>query len=302
MRSFRRLWWPPKARLPASASALRSLADAAEGFNPSELAREIRRAFADSGGDIARFEALVADALKPKPSGKPPGDEETDPPAVEMDEMESRLVGWQQILQNLRGEADQIARTLTHDLFDGFVRAAQGGQRFQVVVNNLIRDLALLAVRAVILGPLAASISEAIAPPELKLGTAITQVFSDVAGHARGGRAKGLAVVGEKGPELAVGEAALVGQSGPELRYFPRPVDIVPNHRLMRPSAPRERPASAAPQEVALTFNIEGTDPERVRAIVRALIPEITQAVEQRGAQNTRRAGYQPPLQLELMR
>ena len=207
-----------QAALAASAQGMRAAADVVDDFNPSKLAAEINAAFAGTD-QIDRFQAAVDRALRPRqPLGldirRPEGAIEILPPLppdriVALELINARLTATDRLLFKLRTRAQDFARTLSHDLFDGILEVVGGARTLNDVLRQTLKSLALTALQAAILTPAQA---------------ALTNFFSGFSPLALPGRAAGGPVDAQK--------PVVVGERGPEVFWPGSPGQIVSNKQL----------------------------------------------------------------------
>ena len=103
----------------------------------------------------------------------------------------------------------------------------------------------------------------------------VRELMEKVPKRASGGYASGMTIVGERGPELA---------------DFRNPAQITPNDRIMEFMGGGSG-GDVYNVEVKIADNIVSNDPEAVKAVIQAEIPNITDAVETGIARGVKRRG-----------
>lgn len=126
---------------------------------------------------------------------------------------------------NARKQIDTLGVNSLNNLENALVDVISGtksaAEAFRAMANAILQDLARIAIRQAITGPLAGALGGLFGVPGL--GTVVGGASEVAGGRASGG-------------QVSAGQTYVVGEAGPELVRFGRDGAVIPNHAIGRSS------------------------------------------------------------------
>ena len=215
-----------RSALEGLAAGLEAAAGIVEEFNPTEILADLDRAL--EGLPTARVPvAFDLPALPDVPRGGALAPEpDVLPGVIETEESVVRLSLLEVTLNRLRFAAEDFARALTDGIYQGMLDVVRGTETLLGVGRRLLAQLAELALRAAVLGPLEATIAQGLGAD---LGQGISTAVFGTSGSA-----------GAPKPTIPAASAPL-----------PAPKPTIPAASAPAPAAKPTIPAASAPAPAA---------------------------------------------------